>query len=108
MFYVVFQYSVPSCAFNTFPISLTFSTTNENNKNPAVFFIIFSNKIPSFFLVCYFPAHIQAPITHLLTSTTHHSIYKVNRCLARYSPRATTTNRLTNRAPNKPAWPGPN
>ena len=33
---------------------------------------------------------------------------KVNRCLARYSPRATTTNRLTNRAPNKPAWPGPN
>ena len=34
-------------------------------------------------------------------------IYKVNRCLARYSPRATTTNRLTNRALNKPAWPGP-
>ena len=33
---------------------------------------------------------------------------KVNRCLARYSPRATTTNRPTNRAPNKPAWPGPN
>ena len=34
--------------------------------------------------------------------------YKVNRCLARYSPRATTTNRPTNRALNKPAWPGPN
>ena len=33
---------------------------------------------------------------------------KVNRCLARYSPRATTTNRPTNRAPNKPAWSGPN
>ena len=32
---------------------------------------------------------------------------KVNRCLARYSPRATTTNRRTNRALNKPAWPGP-
>ena len=32
---------------------------------------------------------------------------KVNRCLARYSPRATTTNRPTNRAPNKPAWRGP-
>ena len=31
---------------------------------------------------------------------------KVNRCLARYSPRATTTNRPTNRAPN--ACPGPN
>ena len=33
---------------------------------------------------------------------------KVNRCLARYSPGATTTNRPTNRAPNKPAWPCPN
>ena len=33
---------------------------------------------------------------------------KVNRCLARYSPRATTTNLPTNRALNKPAWPGPN
>ena len=33
--------------------------------------------------------------------------YKVNRCLARYSPRATTTNRPTNRVPTKPAWPGP-
>ena len=30
---------------------------------------------------------------------------KVNRCLARYSPRATTTNRPINRAMNKP---GPN
>ena len=28
------------------------------------------------------------------------NIDKVNRCLARYSPRATTTNRLTNRAHN--------
>ena len=35
-------------------------------------------------------------------------IYKVNRCLARYSPRATTTSRPTIRAPNKPAWPGHN
>ena len=32
-------------------------------------------------------------------------IHKVNRCLVRYSPRATTTHRPTNRAPNKPAWP---
>ena len=30
---------------------------------------------------------------------------KVKRCLARYSPRATTTNQPTNRAPNKPARP---
>ena len=37
-----------------------------------------------------------------------HYFNKVNRCLARYSPRATTTNRPTNRAMNKPAWPGPN
>ena len=33
---------------------------------------------------------------------------KVNRCLARYSPRATTTNQPTNRAPNEPARPGKN
>ena len=44
-------------------------------------------------------------------SQTHHhdrKYDKVNRCLARYSPRATTTNRPTNRALKKPAWPGPN
>ena len=29
--------------------------------------------------------------------------YKVNRCLARYSPRATTTSQPTNRAPYEPA-----
>ena len=33
---------------------------------------------------------------------------KVNRCLARYSPRATITKWPTNRAPNKRAWTGPN
>ena len=32
-----------------------------------------------------------------------HHIHKVNRCLARYSPRTTTTNQPTNRAPNEPA-----
>ena len=31
------------------------------------------------------------------------AIYKVNRCLARYSPRATTTSQPINRAPNEPA-----
>ena len=36
------------------------------------------------------------------------NMYKVNRCLARYSPRATTTNQPTNRAPNEPARPGKN
>ena len=41
---------------------------------------------------------------HLVPDDYH----KVNRCLARYSPRATTINRPTNRAPKKPAWPGPN
>ena len=35
-------------------------------------------------------------------------LHKVNGCLARYSPRATTTNQPTNRALNKPAWPSPN
>ena len=34
------------------------------------------------------------------------TLNKVNRCLARYSPRATTTNQPTNRAPNEQARPG--
>ena len=34
-------------------------------------------------------------------------LHKVHRCLARYSPRAITTNQPTNRAPNEPAGPGP-
>ena len=34
--------------------------------------------------------------------------HKGNRCLARYSPRDTTTNQPTNRAPNEPARPGKN
>ena len=33
--------------------------------------------------------------------------HKDNRCLATYSPRATTTDQPTNRAPNEPARPGP-
>ena len=41
------------------------------------------------------------------TILIHSVLYKVNRCLARYSPRATTTNQPTNRAPNEPARPGP-
>ena len=44
----------------------------------------------------------------VVTITMNKVYNKVSRCLARYSPRATTTNRPTNRAPNKPAWPGPN
>ena len=35
-----------------------------------------------------------------------HLLYKVNRCLARYSPRVSTINQPTNRAPNEPARPG--
>ena len=35
----------------------------------------------------------------------HRSCNKVNRCLARYSPRSTTTNQPTNRIPNEPERP---
>ena len=38
----------------------------------------------------------------------HHYLPKVNRCLARYSPRTTTTNQPTDRAPNEPARTGKN
>ena len=49
-------------------------------------------------------------IFHVITKksiTTSHvyMIYKVNSCLARYSPGTTTTKQLTNRAPNEPAMP---
>ena len=43
-----------------------------------------------------------------IANTVQVTINKVNRCLARYSLRAITTNQPTNRALNKPAWPGPN
>ena len=43
---------------------------------------------------------------HLYDEWNNNATYKVDRCLARYSPRATTTNRPTNRAPNEPARPG--
>ena len=48
------------------------------------------------------------PPVQVVISTACPLKHKVNRCLARYSPRATTNNRPTNRAPNKTAWPGPN
>ena len=44
-------------------------------------------------------------VTGVTDKTAEGKFYKVNRCLARYSPRATTTNRPINRALNKP---GPN
>ena len=73
-----------------------------------------------------FPRQLFSPCPHfsaLLSPAANSSIYqnfkfnflllrkytyKVNRCLARYSPRAITTNQPTNRAPNEPARPGKN
>ena len=54
-----------------------------------------------------FHSFLRVQIVHKLTQIPYGRIHKVNRCLARYSPRATTANRPTNRAPKKPAWPGP-
>ena len=76
LFYVVFQYSVPSSAFNSF-LWLSPPPT-KTTKTLLLFFVIFANIIPSFFLLWYFPAHIQVPITRLLTNTTHHSIYNLS------------------------------
>ena len=42
-------------------------------------------------------------VWHFPDALNHKQQYKVNRCLARYSLRATTTNQPTNRAPNEPA-----
>ena len=51
----------------------------RKQQKPCCFFSsFFSNIVPFFFLLWYFPAHIQAPITRLLTNTTHHSIYNLS------------------------------
>ena len=50
---------------------------------------------------------LQIYPTWIVLFFVYTQLNKVNRCLARYSPRTTTTNRPTNRAPKKPAWPGP-
>ena len=44
-----------------------------------------------------------AHVSYLSLNCPQHVTNKVNRCLARYSPRATTTNQPTNKAPNEPA-----
>ena len=44
-------------------------------------------------------AHCLTKISRLIKIINH----KVTRCLARYSPRATTTGQPINRAPNEPA-----
>ena len=67
-----------------------------------------SSPAPTFLpLVC--PPHICTPAHVFKLFFTHclKILYKVNRCLARYSPRAKTTNQPTNRAPNEPTRPGP-
>ena len=51
--------------------------------------------------------HIVSILTTCKNYKQLQLLNKVKRCLARYSPRDTTTNRLTKRASNKPAWPGP-
>ena len=53
-------------------------------------------------------SQLNISISNKFKILTKIQLHKVNRCLARYSPRASTTNWPTNRAPNMPAWPGPN
>ena len=60
----------------------------KNTFDNVYFFVVALFEISSFFIANGIPVY-----------------NKVNRCLARYSPRATTTNRPINRALNKP---GPN
>ena len=57
---------------------------------------------------CEFCPGSQFIVFMLIVRALNWQYHKVNRCPARYSPRSTTTNRPTNRAPNKPACPGPN
>ena len=79
-------------------IDLKFLTTQKTCRQSGLL-QLFLQGVPSAF-----PLHCL-----LLDLPVKKQYHKVNRCLARYSPRAKTTNRSfnSNRAPNKPAWPGP-
>ena len=48
----------------------------------------------------------RQPLPKFFILHLQQQLHKVNRCLAIYSPRATTTNQPTNRAQNEPARPG--
>ena len=65
---------------------------------------------------CQSSPYTPSPIPFIAISQMHwqqtyymyvYQSHKVNRCLSRYSPRATTTNQPMNRAPNESARPGP-
>ena len=62
----------------------------------------------SFYISGHIPGTIRGGGSYHFFLSSYDNYDKVNRCLARYSPHTTTTNRPTNRAQNKPAWPGPN
>ena len=104
------------------PKAQTFDQSSQSNKRKAVKATQWSQSTKSAPTETRSGASSRSPncapnqiIIAGSTSRTNRSISrcpfrlpnKVNRCLARYSPRATTTNQPTNRAPNEPARPGP-
>ena len=88
-----------------FKISYTFPSLPPQSPSP-----LFSSLIRrlQYWKVCKLQIPAHSCFLLLLATFIFWQLHKVNRCLARYSPRATTTNQPANRAPNKPAWPGPN
>ena len=85
--------------------------TPERLKNKAKRMMFLALKESVFFTMFEIHTNVRIFITLSFVSPSRYlwiiTLYKVNRCLARYSLRATTTNQPTNGAPNKPASPGP-
>ena len=84
--------------------SLSISIGVKKERNALTFTLLLRWRYNCPFLTIYGVSQKKSTINNNNDNNNN----KVNRCLARYSPRATTTNRPTNRALNKPAWPGQN
>ena len=96
------QHPIPIFFFLVNLISKIHLIISNFFKHPPLW--LFSTSIKYLTLITPYPSHTW----YENSCFPPKAINKVNRCLARYSPRATTTNRPTKRALNKPAWPGPN
>ena len=93
-----------------------FKGINHQNWHGLLIYILFCHFVLNVYTLdttfcsrkCKTHRKILKGINHQIGIVCYYVLFchKVNRCLARYSPRATTTNHPTNRAPNEPARPG--
>ena len=82
-----------------FKISYTFSSLLPQSPSP-LFSLIWRLQ---YWKVCKLQIPVHSCFLLLLATFIFWQLHKVNRCLARYSLRATTTSQPTSKAPNEPA-----